>query len=99
MIYVSQQGYPKIGEGWFTHERTKKSLIGTIDLATKRCEYLCIGEDDGVPNITIRATEYTPDEHKDLKSCTVIDFPGLIGWRIHSVTISKYTMYMAFVKL
>lgn len=97
MIEVTRQGTPRIGGGWFPKFDGDTCKAAVIDLSTKRCQVLCIGSDDEVPNVTIATTEGTPDYNSEDKS-TEISFPELRGWSVHSVMCARYSLYICLTK-
>lgn len=98
MIEITKQGSPKIGGGWSSVFDGDTCKAAQIDLATKRCQVLCIGSDgDNVPNLRIVTTEGTPGYTEDDLS-TELSFPSLKNWRVHSVMCARYTLYVCFAK-
>lgn len=71
----------------------------TVDLKSKYAEFICSGEEDNIPYITLIANEDTLGVDASLlNTATHVYFPYLHGWEVWLCRVSRYTAYICFVK-
>ena len=76
----------------------KQRRIISIDMDTKRGE-VCIGSNGNIPCVILFKSEGTCYENKKAKcEATEITFPEFKGWNICLAEISKYTLFVGFIK-
>lgn len=100
-IYIKLQGAPILSDNQgYIVTRGKNIVAIEVDLQSKYCDidYTISGSDGecGIGIIATKESLYLNEKRKDV--CTEIYFPEFSGWTIWASNLSRYTLYVCFIK-
>lgn len=97
---IEHQGAPVVNCG-VIFEKFPTAVLAIVDLKTKWCEIDagCEGK-NGCPAFYVSATKRSTGLKKGVKKTepTKIAFPEFKDWRVFSVNLNRYSLYITFVK-
>ena len=98
VIEIILQGVPTLSVNKMLDVyESENTVLFSIDMKTKYCDVTASTHEKECPALFISVPEDSPLAGSE-EADTFVYFPGYPGWDLHSVSSSRYTISVAFVK-